>query len=464
MKRLPDMGVTALSLNINLNIFAIHKELKMMLMNFKLSLAACMAAMFLFATAVDVSAQTIERISVASDGTQANLGSNNSSMSPDGRYTVFSSGATNLVPGVTVQGQIYLRDRVLATTELISVSESGVPADQSSGNYARVSDNGRYTVFVSYAHNLVPGSIGYQAQNYLYQAQIYLRDRIENKTVLISKTVNGGPAIGGGSDPGISADGRYVVYSSLSNNLVVDDTNNLSDIFVYDRMTSQTQRISVSSAGVPGNNHSSTQPIISADGRYVAFSSTASNLVDNDTNNVEDVFVRDRVAGTTKRISVSSGGVQGDDISSTLLGDTTPDGRFIAFMSVATNLVSGDTNANRDIFVHDQKTGITERVSIAPNGGEFFGFWMIFPKVSDDGRYVAFSKRDAYGSNAYVRDRQNGVTTQFTFNGYPEHTEVSGISSTGRYVLLRTELPIVPEDTNNTADVFLVDQCNSCQY
>lgn len=420
-----------------------------------------MAAFFSLAAAAGVSAQTEGLISVASDGTLANGNSSNSSMSSDGRYVVFRSLARNLVPETTTGLQIYLRDRSAGTTELISVNESGAAGDADSSD-AKVSDNGRYAVFSSYAKNLIPGVFS-------YKSQIYLRDRLENKNQLISKTVNGGPATAGCIYPNISADGRYVVYTCASNNLVADDTNNLLDIFVYDRITDQTQRVSVSSDGTPGNDYSLGGAFISADGRYVVFTSKASNLVANDTNDANDVFVHDRIAGTTKLISMSSDGVQGNGESSSFGGDITPDGRLITFHSVATNLVSGDTNGSRDVFVHNQTTGVTDLVSIAPNGGQFSGAHMTNPNISDDGRYVAFTWNDTYNHIAYVRDLQTSVTTKLTFNGgagyWPEHTYESGISSNGRYVLIHSNRPdIVAGDTNNAMDVFLVDLENSCQY
>ena len=152
--------------------------------------------------------------------------------------------------------------------------------------------------------------------------------------------------------PSISSDGQYVAFSSFADNFVDDDTNGAYDVFVHDRQTGETSRVSVSSAGGQGNNDSGVITPISSDGRYVAFSSGADNLVDGDTNGVSDVFVHDRQTGETTRVSVSSTGGQSNDDS--YLPSISSDGRYIAFESEADNLVADDTNGDRDIFVHDR--------------------------------------------------------------------------------------------------------------
>jgi len=165
----------------------------------------------------------------------------------------------------------------------------------------------------------------------------------------------------------ISADGRYVAFESAASNLVSGDTNSFTDVFVRDRQSGTTKRVSVSSLGAQGNNDSNGASI-SADGRYVAFSSRASNLIGGDTNVTSDVFVRDRQSGTTERVSIGSGGAQANDASGP--ASISADGRFVAFVSDATNLVSGDTNGVTDIFVRDRVSGTTERVSIDSGGLE----------------------------------------------------------------------------------------------
>src|SRR5205085_941269 len=142
---------------------------------------------------------------------------------------------------------------------------------------------------------------------------------------------------------------------------VADDTNNAFDVFVFDQQTSTIQRVSVDAAGNQGNS-GSARPSLSADGRFVAFSSVSNNLVPGDTNDVEDIFVFDRQTSTIQRVSVDVGGNQGDNHSR--FSSLSADGRFVAFSSYATNLVPGDTNAVKDIFVFDRQTGSIQRVSV----------------------------------------------------------------------------------------------------
>src|SRR5438034_301190 len=176
----------------------------------------------------------------------------------------------------------------------------------------------------------------------------------------------------------LSADGRFVAFDSAATDLVAGDTNGVSDVFVHDRQTGTTERVSVASDGAQGNNRSSLvtfafPPALSADGRFVAFDSDATNLVAGDTNGATDVFVHDRQTGATERVSVTSGGgTQGNGNSGGFFAfpALSTDGRLVAFQSDATNLVAGDTNGATDVFVHDRQTGTTERVSVASGGSQ----------------------------------------------------------------------------------------------
>src|SRR3990170_5617 len=214
--------------------------------------------------------------------------------------------------------------------------------------------------------------------------------------------------------PSVSSDGRYVAFDSLAGNLVTGDTNGYSDVFVYDRQTGLTQRVSLTSGGVQGNNHS-YRPSLSSDGRYVAFDSLAGNLVTGDTNGYSDIFVHDRQTGVTQRVSLTSGGVQGNNHS--YRPSISSDGRYVAFDSLASNLVTGDTNGYSDIFVHDRQTGLTQRVSLT-SGGVQGNNHSYRPSISSDGRYVAFDSLasnlvtgDTNGySDIFVHDRQTGLT------------------------------------------------------
>ena len=234
---------------------------------------------------------TITRVSVDSAGNQGNDDSLRSSISADGRFVAFSSEATNLVPGDTNnQNDIFVRDLLTNTTSRVSVDSAG-----NQGNLVSfapsISANGRFVVLESSASNLVPGD----SNN---NEDIFVRDLFTNTTTRVSVDSAGNQAIGNfflplsSLLPSISADGRFVAFSSEATNLVPGDTNSRSDIFVRDLLTNTTTRVSVDSAGNQGTNESYT-PSISADGRFVTFSSDASNLVPGDSNNNEDIFVRD---------------------------------------------------------------------------------------------------------------------------------------------------------------------------
>jgi Tol biopolymer transport system component len=194
-------------------------------------------------------------------------------------------------------------------------------------------------------------------------------------------------ANGNSSYPKISADGRYVVFESLASNLVTRDTNGLSDVFVHDRWTETTTRVSVSSWGEQGNS-ASVLPSISQDGRYVSFDSFASNLVSVDTNNRDDIFMHDRLYATTALITLSSTGEQANGTS--FLSSMSADGRYVVFESYASNLVPLDTNDTLDVFLRDVLRETTRLVSQSSLGiqGRFDSG---APALSADGRFAAFT-------------------------------------------------------------------------
>ncbi len=266
-------------------------------------------------------------------------------------------------------------------------------------------------------------------------------------TTRVSVDSSGAEANGGSTKPAISDDGRFEAFESGASNLVSGDTNNVDDIFVHDIQTGQTTRVSVSSSGVEANGYSSS-PAISGDGRYVAFYSDATNLVSEDTNGCGDIFVHDRQTGQTTRVSVSSSGVEenappSDDY---FVLSISGDGRYVAFYSDATNLVSGDTNGAADIFVHDIQSGTTTRASVASDGSEA-NAGSSEPSLSGDGRYVAFVSgatnlvtEDTNGkADVFVRDLQAGTTTRASVNSSEVEAIGGGyspdISGDGRYVV-----------------------------
>jgi Tol biopolymer transport system component len=345
-----------------------------------------------------------ERVSVDSSGVQGNGRSNFPSISADGRYVAFWSLADNLVSGDTNGAyDVFVHDRQSGQTERVSVDSSGAQANNSSFNPS-ISGDGRYVAFQSYADDLVPGD----ANGF---ADVFVRDRQSGTTEIVSVATGGaqGDGISGAYRVSISSDGHCVAFESLADDLVAGDTNGAYDVFVHDRQTGQTERVSVDSNGVQGNGISYV-PSISGDGRYVAFYSFADNLIPGDTPGREDCFVNDRQSGATEIVSVSASGVQGNGGSDS--PSISADGRYVAFASTANNLVHGDTNGFEDVFVHDRQSHWTERVSVDSSGVQGDGHSYL-PSISADGRHVAFlSAADDLvpgdtnaGVDSFLRDR-----------------------------------------------------------
>jgi len=237
-------------------------------------------------------------------------------------------------------------------------------------------------------------------------------------TTRVSVSSTGAEGNDGSFSPSVSADGRYVAFESLASNLVVSDGNGARDIFVHDRDTGATERVSVDSSGTEGDG-GSYDPSISADGRYVAFASDADNLVANDTNGARDVFVHDRVTGATTRVSVDSAGIQGNSFS--FQPAISGDGRFVAFTSLADNFFSGDDILDADVFVHDRDTAVTEHVSA---GAPDIIPWFIeddTPAISADGRYVAYVFGSGIDNDSLTLtyDRDTAVTESIDLDFSP---------------------------------------------
>jgi Tol biopolymer transport system component len=325
-----------------------------------LAVCAAIVAALLHGSQEAFAAQTFQRVSVASDGTQA-IGpfTDNPAISPDGRFVAFESSASNLVAGDTNgRTDVFVHDRLTGITTRESVSSAGAQ-----GN------------FESYA-------------------------------------------------PSISADGRFVAFASTATNLIAGMTITEYQVYLRDRTLGVTSLVSVSSGGVPGNGSSLGKPSITGDGRFISFNSNASNLVAGDTNGLADVFTRDRVSGTITRDSVASDGTQAAGVSGSYDPSLSSDGRYVAFSAGANNLVPGTTELSA-VFVHDRVTGVTTLESIDSGGVQRFGE---FPSISGDGRFVAF-RRGLTG--LYLRDRQTGQTlgsTTFSFVATPR------LSPDGRYL------------------------------
>lgn len=355
----------------------------------------------LVATIQPAMAQTTELVSVDSVGGQGNSISFLPSISADSRFVVFASFANNLVAGDTNgRMDIFVHDRQTGVTERVNVDSAGNQALDFDSDRPSISADGRFVAFDSHAGNLVANDTNPNGQN-----DIFVHDRLTGITELVSVDSAGNQGFNFSFFASISADGRFVAFDSASQ-LAVGDTNGAVDVFVHDRLTGETELVSVDSAGTQGNGN---RPKISADGRFVAFESFASNLVAGDTNGDWDVFVHDRLTGVTERVSVDSAGNQGNNFS--FRPSISADGRFVAFDSRANNLATGDTNGRDDVFVRDRQNGVTELVS-ANLSGTLGNNFSVRPSISADGRFVAF---DSLSSNLVAGDT-NGQFDIFVRN------------------------------------------------
>ena len=337
------------------------------------------------------------RISVSSAGIQSNFVSDYSSINADGRYVAFESDSSNLVSGDTNGStDAFIHDRQTGETIRVSVSSTGIQGNGASGISwpSSISADGRYVVFESNATNLVSGDTN-------GKMDVFIHDRQTGENTRVSVSSEGTQGNYNSDEPSISADGRFAAFVSVADNLISEDFNEWRDVFVHDLQTGEATRASVSSEGIEGN-HISDKPSISADGRYVAFVSIADNLVIGDSDNYEDIFVHDRQTGETSLVSVSSTGTQGN--SREFDPSISADGRYVVFSSFfLPTLVSEDNNYAEDIFIHDRQTGETTRVSVSSEGIQG-NHVSVQPSISADGRYVVFT---SFASNLISGDTNN---------------------------------------------------------
>ncbi len=394
----------------------------------------------------------ITHVSVGLGGAEANHNSRDASISGDGRYIAFASGASNLVSGDTNEtDDIFVYDRTTATTARVSVTSAGLEANGGSQSPA-ISYDGRYVAFVSNASNLVGGDTnGF--------TDVFVHDRQTGTTTRVSVASDGAQANENVVDYGIatSEDGRYVVFSSYASNLIGDDTNGFIDVFVHDNQTGETSRASLSSSGEQANANCMA-PDISGDGRYVIFDSLADNLVAGDMNARRDVFIRDRQAATTALVSVNSSGQQADG------GGKDPtissDGRYVVFLSKSNNLAPDTEDYEELVYRHDRQSGQTTLVSVYTSGDIMITGFITDPVISDNGRFVTFSfydKGDNNGiSNIWVRDLGASVSTRAAYGNASSFAPT--ISADGSAVAFWSNASnLVSGDTNEASDVFVYE-------
>lgn len=401
------------------------------------------------------------RTSVASNGAQGNDGSFRPALSGDGQTVVFSSESSNLIANDTNQRfDVFVNNTISGVTLLASNADSSLrTASNRHFEQPVLSADGRTVLFISAARNLVVGDTNDELDVFVY-------DLPTSEIKRASVATGGVQARSLSLEAALSADGQKVAFTSRASNLVADDTNSERDIFVHDLQTLKTSRASVASDGAQGNG-TSVQPALSGDGQTVAFRSEASSLVTDDVNGQADIFVHDLQTLETRRVSVAGDGVQGNGDSADPA--LSANGRKIVFSSIADNLVAGDTNNERDIFMHNLQTGETQRISVANNGAQGNGK-SEQPSLSSDGQVVAFRSEasnlvadDTNGqADIFIHDLQTGETRRVSVagDGSESNDDSSNpvLSAGGRVVgFISAADNLVAEDTNGRSDIFVHD-------
>ena len=297
-------------------------------------------------------------VSVSSSGEQGASSSHAPAISADGGFIVFHANSALVPEDTNDTTDVYVRDIQAGTTIMVSAALDGT-AGNSTSFIQDISSDGRFVTFVSSATNLIPNDVVDT------EANVYVRDLASGTTELVSVGTDGTRANVGFFDvPSISADGRFVAFSTFDS-LVLEDTLPFSlDIYLRDRQAGTTELISVNTDEAPGDGRSES-PSVSADGRFVAFTSDSENLAPEQSSLFRDgdVFVRDRLNGTTVRVSESSTGAEGN--ASSLVPAISADGLVTTFSSDASNLVPNDTNSVKDIFIHDEHPAADLAVAVS---------------------------------------------------------------------------------------------------
>lgn len=393
------------------------------------------------------------------------------SLSGDARRVAFASQATNLV-AADANGKVsdvFVYDQATSAVELVSAGPNGEAADGRSQQPV-LDHDGSHVAFTSYAKNLVPGDRNDAADVFVLVPGTGL--------VRASVSDEGDEADGPSYEPDISADGRYVAFTSNADNLVEGDANGEADVFVRDLLTGVTVLVSASHRDRQTDRSAdgeSSAPAISPDGGHVSFSSDAPDVVEGDGNHRQDVFLRDVTAGRTQMVSLARGGRTGQNRAMAggfaAVSDVSRDGKFVAFESDATNLAGRDRNRRTDVFVRDTAQQSTRRVSVSTTNEEASGA-SVLPRITPDGRYVAFSSRaddlvakNTVGLDVFVRDVTGGgtVLVDVTSQGRPRSQELAPIApgrpslsddaATAAFASSASNL--AGGDTNRLADVFL---------
>jgi subtilisin family serine protease/Tol biopolymer transport system component len=406
------------------------------------------------------------RITALSRNPQGRMGNGLSyspSISTNGQFVAFLSAATNLAANVGGTDElVYVHDRATRDTTLVSRSSSGaLPNDKCTE--VRISGDGHFVVFVSAASNLI-------ANDNNGSSDVFLYDRTLGQLELISRTTSGISGNAGSDSPAVSDDGRYVVFASDASNLVLGDNNGYRDIFLRDRQSGFTTRISVGAGGVEADYHSGL-PNISGDGGYLTFVSLAYNLVSDQDFPAFELYLRDRVGGTIERVSKTPSSEPGNGNCG--FSTLSADGRYVAFESSATNLVGGDTNQVQDIFLWDRIGRVMTRASLGNNGAQADRDCRA-PFVTANGRHIYFfsdasslcAQDDDWAYEVFDYDRLTAKLSRLCYN-HAGHIGLAGSyysapSADGQFVAFDAwAWNLVPGDGNGALDVFLMDRGES---
>ncbi|MFQ5509003.1 MAG: hypothetical protein ACE5FN_06670 [Leptospirillia bacterium] len=405
----------------------------------------------------------MELLTLQYDGVQPAGDSWVNDVSADGRYVVISSSADTLVAGDTNgTSDVFVFDRELGRMERVSVNDDGIEGNsysyhQVTGRESAISDDGRFVVFMSNATNLVPNDTnGFN--------DVFVRDRELGVTRRVNLSHTGAQVYAWTQLPSISGNGRYVVFDSRATDIVPDDTNDSQDVFIHDMLSGVNERISVGSGGQQTSDHSYLA-VISADGNRVAFASAAMELPGAATGRVT-IYLRDRLAGTTSVVSIGNDGALANAHASPV--GMSADGNFISFITDATNLWDGTLGAANNLYLKDMRPGgrlelLNVSAGGAPADGESTG-----GAISSDGRWVTFASiatnlvpegdvNDLW--DVYLRDRETGSNARITvaMDGSPMGGGGNSpvISGDGSVIAFRSVSPLlVPGDTKGSGDVF----------
>jgi hypothetical protein len=410
-----------------------------------------------------VAAGTIVRISDSTPTGPVAVGNSEPSISSDGRYTAYDCGgfyaSCPLIADDNNQaGDVLLFDAQTGTTSLISRTASGAPANGSS-LLPRVSANGRYVVYQSFATDLPGGSPTF------FDGLVYRYDIVTKKTILVSKTPSGALPLAGAGDTAISATGRYIAYESQAHNIVPGDHNSKADIFLYDAVSGTTTLVSRTLSGAQ-TDRPSTQPSISGNGRFVTYSTSSTAMGPVDTNFDPDTYIYDTQTGQTALVTHKLDGTAAGGDFAAISGN----GQFVAFESQSSALVADDANVLSDVFLYNVRTGRVSLVS-TPDPAWTQGGTSRAPSISTNGRFVSYDSQawlppagEAPYNNIYLYDRTTGATTKVsaTRTGGEGNSDslTSAISGDGNHIVfdsLATNLVPGP-DPSDSMDVFLLSR------